>query len=286
MLAELALPCAGSALPVRCGPARADGLGYPPGPVRNCASRLSSSGTGEWGSRAARSRRDCSTGPGERPSGHRASAASAAWAYRPRMPGTWCPSRCSAGISGMPLERCLVAVPEAVGRQPVLDRQPARQRHVVGGRVTAARAVVGRGLVADDRPVEAQLYRVPAGWAAARVLRPDQARGALPDGGSNGSPGTTGGHDATGMPGHAVASTTTSLPGCPFAGGCRPSQAGRRRVARSCCAGGGPRQGRGIRSGRCRRAQWRRRIADVPASRPGRSAVRRGMRRATTWVLT
>jgi len=50
----------------------------------------------------------------------------------------------------------------------------------------------------------------------------------LPDGRSNGFPGTAGGHDATGMPGHAVASTTTSLAGLRLAGGYRPSQAGRK----------------------------------------------------------
>ena len=49
-----------------------------------------------------------------------------------------------------------------------------------------------------------------------------------PDGGANRRPGTAGGHDATGMPGHVVASTTTSLAGLWFAGGCRPSQAGRK----------------------------------------------------------
>jgi hypothetical protein len=50
----------------------------------------------------------------------------------------------------------------------------------------------------------------------------------LPDGGANGFPGMAGGHDATGVPGHAVASAMTSLPGLPLAGGCRPSQAGRK----------------------------------------------------------
>ena len=49
-----------------------------------------------------------------------------------------------------------------------------------------------------------------------------------PDGGANGFPGTAGGHAATGVPGHAVASAITSLPGLPLAGGCRPSQAGRK----------------------------------------------------------
>ena len=50
----------------------------------------------------------------------------------------------------------------------------------------------------------------------------------LPDGGVNGLPDTAGGHDATGMPGHAVVSAITSLPGFWFAGGCRPSHAGRK----------------------------------------------------------
>ena len=50
----------------------------------------------------------------------------------------------------------------------------------------------------------------------------------LPDGGANRSPGTAGGHEATGMPGHVVVSTTTRRPGLPLAGGCRPSQAGRK----------------------------------------------------------
>jgi hypothetical protein len=49
-----------------------------------------------------------------------------------------------------------------------------------------------------------------------------------PDGGANGFPGAAGGHAATGMPGHAVVSAITSLPGLPLAGGCRPSQAGRK----------------------------------------------------------
>jgi hypothetical protein len=49
----------------------------------------------------------------------------------------------------------------------------------------------------------------------------------LPDGGVNRFPGTVGGHDAAGLPGHAVASTTTRRPGLPLAGSYRPSQAGR-----------------------------------------------------------
>ena len=49
-----------------------------------------------------------------------------------------------------------------------------------------------------------------------------------PDGGVKGFPGMAGGHDVTGMPGHAVASAITSLLGLPFAGGCRPSQVGRK----------------------------------------------------------
>jgi hypothetical protein len=50
----------------------------------------------------------------------------------------------------------------------------------------------------------------------------------LPNGGANGLPGAAGGHAAAGVPGHAVVSAITSLPGLPFAGGCRPSQAGRK----------------------------------------------------------
>ena len=50
----------------------------------------------------------------------------------------------------------------------------------------------------------------------------------LPDGGANGFPGTAGGHAAAGVPGHAAASAITSLPGLLLAGGCRPSQAGRK----------------------------------------------------------
>jgi hypothetical protein len=49
-----------------------------------------------------------------------------------------------------------------------------------------------------------------------------------PDGGAKGFPGAAGGQAAAGVPGHAVASAMTSLPGPPFAGGCRPSQAGRK----------------------------------------------------------
>jgi hypothetical protein len=50
----------------------------------------------------------------------------------------------------------------------------------------------------------------------------------LPDGGVNGLPGMAGGHDATGMPGHGVVSAITTRPGFRFAGGCRPSHAGRK----------------------------------------------------------
>ena len=58
-------------------------------------------GIGECELMAARCRRDSS---------HRAWRAAVnpsrirweAWAYRPRIPGAWCPSRCSARISGMP----------------------------------------------------------------------------------------------------------------------------------------------------------------------------------------
>jgi hypothetical protein len=50
----------------------------------------------------------------------------------------------------------------------------------------------------------------------------------LPDGGANGFPGTPGGHAVAGVPGHAVTSAITSLPGPPLAGQCRPSQAGRK----------------------------------------------------------
>src|SRR6516225_5182706 len=65
---------------------------------------------------------------------------------------------------------CLVAVPKAVRRQPVLDRQPAGQRRVAGGLLAAAGAVAGLVLVRDGPPVEAQPDRVPAGLAARRVL--------------------------------------------------------------------------------------------------------------------
>jgi len=44
----------------------------------------------------------------------------------------------------------------------------------------------------------------------------------LPDGGANAFPGMAG------NTGHAVVSAITSLPGLPLAGGCRPSQAGRK----------------------------------------------------------
>ena len=57
----------------------------------------------------------------------------------------------------------LVAVPQAVRRQPVLDRQPAGQRRVAGGLLAAARAVTGL-VVGDGPPVEPQPDRVPARW--------------------------------------------------------------------------------------------------------------------------
>jgi hypothetical protein len=58
-----------------------------------------------------------------------------------------------------------VAVPEAVRRQPVLDRQPAGRRRVAGGLLAAAWAVTGLVLVGDDPPVEPQPDRVPASLA-------------------------------------------------------------------------------------------------------------------------
>jgi hypothetical protein len=65
---------------------RGAGPGWPAGVARNGASKLSSSGTGECGSMAARCRRDSS---------HRAWRVAVslsrigweAWAYRPRIPG-------------------------------------------------------------------------------------------------------------------------------------------------------------------------------------------------------
>ena len=60
--------------------------------------------------------------------------------------------------------------------------------------------------------------RKSARWAARGVLRADQPRSSPARWGANRSPGTAGGHEATGMPGHAVASTTTSRPSLPSAG--------------------------------------------------------------------
>ena len=113
-------------------------------------------------------------------------------------------------------------------RQPILDRQPAGKRRVLGGLLGAARTGAGSDLVGDGPSVEPQAHRMPAGRAAACVPRADQALHALPARGANGFPATAGGHDAAGVPGHVVASAITSLPGMPFAGGCRPSQVGRK----------------------------------------------------------
>ena len=51
---------------------------------------------------------------------------------------------------------------------------------------------------------------------------------------------------------------------------------GGRVAGRSYCSGGGRRRGRGTRTGRCRRARRRMRIAALHASRPGRRGARRG----------
>jgi hypothetical protein len=99
-----------------------------------------------------------------------------------------------------------------------------------------------------------------------------------PDGGVNGFPGTAGGHDATGLPGHAVESPR---PGCLA---CRVlARTARRRrdgtlAGRSCYGGNGRSPGRRTRTAWCRRARRRRRIAAGCASLPRWSAVRRGRR--------
>jgi hypothetical protein len=106
------------------------------------------------------------TGPGERPSAHPASAArQGVQAAHPRnlMPQPLLGRDLGNAILSHP---CLVTVPRAVRRQPVLDRQPACQRHVVGGRLPAAGARLGRGLVGDGPSVEAQPDRVSARWTA------------------------------------------------------------------------------------------------------------------------
>jgi hypothetical protein len=131
----------------------------------------------------------------------------------------------SLGCRPQPSMSC--AVPQAMGRQPVLDRQPAGERGVVGGLLPAAGPALVLRLVGHDCPVEAQLHRAPAAWAVPRPVRADQMRRTLPEGRVNSLPGTAGDHEATGLPGHAVVSTTTRLPGLPRTGSYRPSQAGR-----------------------------------------------------------
>jgi len=58
--------------------------------------------------------------------------------------------------------------------QPVLDRQPAGQRRILGRLLAAAGAIAGTDLVRDGLTVAPQLDRVPAVFAAARVLHADQ----------------------------------------------------------------------------------------------------------------
>ena len=90
------------------------------------------------------------------------------------------------------------------------------------------------------------------------ILEPFTALGAAavaqPLLGQDRFPDTAGGHDTTGPPGHAVASTTTKLPGLPPTSSYHPSQAGRntRRVAepdRAGLPGGGPCSGIAIPEG-------------------------------------
>src|SRR5580704_16072680 len=69
-----------------------------------------------------------------------------------------------------------VAVPQARGRQPVLDRQPAGEGCVLGWLLPAAWAVLVHGLVGDGLPVQAQLDRAPTGWAVTGAVGADQVR--------------------------------------------------------------------------------------------------------------
>jgi hypothetical protein len=151
-------------------------------------------------------------------------------AYRPRIPGTWCPSRCSARISGMPSSAIHVLWPcrRPWGVSPALTgSQEASGGSLAGGSPLPGQWVASFLWVTalpSSRSLTAcpQDGQRPVPWVLTSRWIP------RPDGGANGFPGTVGGHDAAGVPGHAAASTITSVPGLPFAGGCLPSQAGRK----------------------------------------------------------
>ena len=63
-----------------------------------------------------------------------------------------------------------VAVPHAMGRQPVLVRQPAGKRGIIGGLLPAAWAVLVLRLMGDGRSVEAQPDRASAAWAVTSAI--------------------------------------------------------------------------------------------------------------------
>ena len=150
-----------------------------------------------------------------------------AWAYKPRIPGTSWPSRCSARISGMPSSTIHVLW---------LCRRPWGVSPSLTGS-QQARGASSQGCC----PLPGQcpsmvLWMTALPSRRSLTVRPQDEqcpvpsvltrRGApLPGGGVNGFPGIAGGHDAAGLPGHAVASTTTRLPGLPSTGSYRPSQA-------------------------------------------------------------
>ncbi len=200
-----------------------------------------------------------------------------AWAYKPRIPGTSWPSRCSARISGMPSSTIHVLW---------LCRRPWGVSPSLTGS-QQARGASSQGCC----PLPGQcpsmvLWMTALPSRRSLTVRPQDEqcpvpsvltrRGApLPGGGVNGFPGIAGGHDAAGLPGHAVASTTTRLPGLPSTGSYRPSQAGI-RAGRSCCAGSGRRQGCRTRTCRYRRARGRMCTAAGHACLPGRSAAQQG----------
>ena len=249
----------------------------PRGTARKGAIRLSSSGTGECGSMWRARGGILPTGPEEPQSTPRASAGRRErTGHASREPDVLASVRPgSRECRPRPSMSCGCAASRVASARPwpaasTLAAPRPRAFSPLPGQWSPAVLWVmilpsSRSLIAYPHDGQRPVFSVPI------------SRGVpLPDGGANRFPGTAGGHEATGMPGHAVVSTMTSLPGLPLAGGCRPSQAGRKIAGRSYCSGSGRRRGRGTRTGRCRRARRRMRIAALHASRPGRPAARRG----------
>jgi hypothetical protein len=140
-----------------------------------------------------------------------------AWAYRPRMPGTWCPSRCSARISGMPSSAIHVlwpcrrpcgVRPSLTGSQQASGASPAGcsplPGQCPGSLLWAMILPSSRSLTAcpqdGQRPVSPVLI---SRWVP------------LPDGGANGLPPTAGGHaaDHHQRPDHQRPNRAHRLPG-------------------------------------------------------------------------